>query len=199
MLMLGLLAVSFVFGHPSLLITICFEVTNQKLRQVTNQGIRQFVFKLLIKEKYSLCSGANSGANKAALNCRDHGKDHCRFGCMLASSWSASICPCIKPALITPVSQARWPIVKRPRHTLVVSGQQTSGTMLLEEKKKLVADSIRGVPDFPKKGILFWDITTLCLDPAAFRCCIEAFTERYKDKKIDVIAGQDRSSLTSHC
>ena len=67
--------------------------------------------------------------------------------------------------------------------------------MLLEEKKELVANSIRGVPDFPKKGILFWDITTLCLDPAAFRCCIEAFTERYKDKKIDVIAGQDLSNL----
>ena len=69
--------------------------------------------------------------------------------------------------------------------------------MLLEEKKELVANSIRGVPDFPKKGILFWDITTLCLDPAAFRCCIEAFTERYKDEKVDVIAGQGLSSLVT--
>lgn len=80
--------------------------------------------------------------------------------------------------------------VKRPRRAVVLSEQQTPGTMLLKEKKELVANAIRGVPDFPKKGILFWDITTLCLDPGAFRCCIEAFTERYKDKKIDVIAGQ---------
>ncbi|KAL3138448.1 adenine phosphoribosyltransferase [Trebouxia sp. C0010 RCD-2024] len=82
------------------------------------------------------------------------------------------------------LSQKRSP-VKRPRRAVVLS----EGTMLLKDKKELVANAIRGVPDFPKKGILFWDITTLCLDPAAFRCCIEAFTERYKDKKIDVIAG----------
>ena len=88
--------------------------------------------------------------------------------------------------------------VRRHRGALVVSAQQPPGAMLLEEKKELVANSIRGVPDFPKKGILFWDITTLCLDPAAFRCCIEAFTERYKDQKIDVIAGPKLRSYICH-
>ena len=79
---------------------------------------------------------------------------------------------------------------ERPnRASVVLRGQHSADTMLLEEKKELVANSIRGVPDFPKKGIMFWDITTLCLDPAAFRCCIEAFAERYRDHRIDVIAG----------
>lgn len=55
--------------------------------------------------------------------------------------------------------------------------------------KKQIADSIRGIPDFPHKGILFWDVTTLMLDPAAFQASVDAFVERYKDQKIDVVAG----------
>lgn len=78
---------------------------------------------------------------------------------------------------------------------VVLRGQHSADIMLLEEKKELVANSIRGVPDFPKRGIMFWDITTLCLDPAAFRCCIEAFAERYRDQRIDVIAG----SIAARC
>jgi len=58
-----------------------------------------------------------------------------------------------------------------------------------QASKKLIADSIRGIPDFPKKGILFWDVTTLMLDHHAFQASIDAFVERYKDQKIDVVAG----------
>jgi adenine/guanine phosphoribosyltransferase-like PRPP-binding protein len=36
---------------------------------------------------------------------------------------------------------------------------------MLEERKTYISDSIRQVPDFPKKGILFHDVTTLLLDP----------------------------------
>ena len=36
---------------------------------------------------------------------------------------------------------------------------------MLEERRKRISDSIRQVPDFPKKGILFHDVTTLLLDP----------------------------------
>jgi adenine phosphoribosyltransferase len=46
---------------------------------------------------------------------------------------------------------------------------------------------IRDVPDFPKKGILFKDITTLIKDPAAFRQAIDAIVERYKGETIDKI------------
>ena len=94
-----------------------------------------------------------------------------------------------------PPLQPFAPFERRNQALVVLRGQRSADIMLLEEKKELVANSIRGVPDFPKKGIMFWDITTLCLDPAAFRCCIEAFAERYRDHRIDVIAG----SITTLC
>ncbi len=48
-------------------------------------------------------------------------------------------------------------------------------------------DSIRTVPDFPKKGVMFRDITTLLKDPAAFRHCIDLFHERYEGTRVDKI------------
>lgn len=50
---------------------------------------------------------------------------------------------------------------------------------------------IREVPDFPKKGILFKDITTLCKDPLAFQVMVDLLAHRYLDKKIDVIVGAE--------
>ncbi|XP_074568044.1 adenine phosphoribosyltransferase 1 isoform X2 [Curcuma longa] len=52
-----------------------------------------------------------------------------------------------------------------------------------------IASSIRVIPDFPKPGILFQDITTLLLDPEAFKDTIDMFVERYRDKEISVVAG----------
>ncbi|GMY17354.1 adenine phosphoribosyltransferase 1, chloroplastic [Fagus crenata] len=52
-----------------------------------------------------------------------------------------------------------------------------------------IASAIRVIPDFPKPGILFQDITTLLLDTKAFRDTIDLFVERYKDKGISVVAG----------
>ena len=49
-------------------------------------------------------------------------------------------------------------------------------------------DKIRSVPDFPQKGILFRDITTLIRDGKAFAQVIDAFAERYSGKKIDAVA-----------
>jgi len=46
---------------------------------------------------------------------------------------------------------------------------------------------IRNVPDFPKKGIVFRDITTLVKDPKAFRFVIDHLYNRYKDRKIDAV------------
>jgi adenine phosphoribosyltransferase len=45
-------------------------------------------------------------------------------------------------------------------------------------------NSIRNIPDFPKKGIVFRDITTLLKDPLAFNQVIDIFTERYRSKDI---------------
>lgn len=51
-----------------------------------------------------------------------------------------------------------------------------------------LAKTIRNVPDFPKKGIVFRDITTLLKDPSAFRTVLDIFNDRYKDGTIDKIA-----------
>ena len=48
---------------------------------------------------------------------------------------------------------------------------------------------IREVPDFPKKGILFYDITTLLKDKAGFATLIDALSENYLERKIDLVLG----------
>jgi adenine phosphoribosyltransferase len=48
---------------------------------------------------------------------------------------------------------------------------------------------IRSVPDFPKKGILFYDITTLLKDKRALKVVIDSFAKPYLDKAIDIVAG----------
>lgn len=59
-----------------------------------------------------------------------------------------------------------------------------------EEKREAISDAIRVIPDFPKKGILFQDVTTILLDPLAFQYCIDLLVDHYKSQKIDVIAGE---------
>ena len=49
-------------------------------------------------------------------------------------------------------------------------------------------EHIRSVPDYPKKGILFRDITTLIKDEKAFTECVNQIIERTKEYKIDKIA-----------
>jgi adenine phosphoribosyltransferase len=48
---------------------------------------------------------------------------------------------------------------------------------------------IRTIPDWPKKGIMFRDVTTLLQDKDAFKEVMDKFCERYKDKEIDVVVG----------
>jgi adenine phosphoribosyltransferase len=48
---------------------------------------------------------------------------------------------------------------------------------------------VRDVPDFPKPGIIFKDITPLLTDARAFKFIIDQFVERYRGKNIDVIVG----------
>ena len=56
-----------------------------------------------------------------------------------------------------------------------------------DELKKL----IREVPDFPKKGILFYDITTLLKDKAGYATLIDLLAERYIGKDVDLILGME--------
>ena len=55
-------------------------------------------------------------------------------------------------------------------------------------KAMKLKDSIRNIPDFPKPGILFRDITTLLQNKAAFKQAVNALVDKYKNKKIDVVA-----------
>lgn len=55
----------------------------------------------------------------------------------------------------------------------------------MDDLKKL----IREVPDFPKPGILFYDITTLLKDPVGLRRAVDALANHYADRKIDRVVG----------
>src|SRR5881394_1133073 len=48
---------------------------------------------------------------------------------------------------------------------------------------------IREVPDFPKKGILFYDITTLLKDKTGFATLIDALAEHYMKNRVDIVVG----------
>jgi len=55
----------------------------------------------------------------------------------------------------------------------------------MENLKKL----IREIPDYPKPGILFYDITTLLKDRAGFHALVDQLCEHYSGKHVDVVAG----------
>jgi adenine phosphoribosyltransferase len=50
---------------------------------------------------------------------------------------------------------------------------------------------IREVPDFPKPGILFYDITTLLKDAAAYKEAIDLMLEPYRDERVDIVVGME--------
>lgn len=60
---------------------------------------------------------------------------------------------------------------------------------LSQEKKRFINDSIRSIENFPKKGIVFRDITTLLNNKQAFNMLLDHLEDRYKDQELDYIAG----------
>jgi len=50
---------------------------------------------------------------------------------------------------------------------------------------------IREIPDFPKPGILFYDITTLLKDPAAFKESVDLMLEPYRGDSVDIVVGME--------
>jgi len=48
---------------------------------------------------------------------------------------------------------------------------------------------IRHVPDFPKAGILFYDITTLLRDPQGFHSVVDSLSRPFADAKVDIVVG----------
>ncbi|RMH07723.1 MAG: adenine phosphoribosyltransferase [Nitrospirae bacterium] len=58
---------------------------------------------------------------------------------------------------------------------------------------------IREIPDFPKPGILFYDITPLLKDPDGFRSIIQEFTERFRHKRITKVVGIESRGFILGC
>jgi len=55
----------------------------------------------------------------------------------------------------------------------------------MDELKKL----IREIPDYPKPGILFYDVTTLLKDRQGFHALVDKLCEHYSGRKVDIVAG----------
>jgi adenine phosphoribosyltransferase len=55
----------------------------------------------------------------------------------------------------------------------------------MEKLKKIIRD----IPDFPKKGIVFKDVTTLLRDPVSFQRTVDLLGHRYIDRSIDLVVG----------
>jgi len=50
---------------------------------------------------------------------------------------------------------------------------------------------IREVPDFPKPGILFYDITTMLKDPEAYRDAVNLMVKPYEEAQVDIVVGME--------
>jgi len=62
---------------------------------------------------------------------------------------------------------------------------------LNDDQRKVIFDSIRDIPDFPKPGIIFKDITTLLNNADAYQVLMDHLEDRYKDLDLDYIVGLD--------
>ena len=54
---------------------------------------------------------------------------------------------------------------------------------------EMLDKNIRRIPDFPKPGVLFYDITSVLVNPESFKYVLDQMVSIYKDKKIDAVAG----------
>ncbi len=62
---------------------------------------------------------------------------------------------------------------------------------LTQEERAVLLESIRDIPDFPKPGIVFKDITTLLNNPKAYQTLMNHLEARYRKMEIDYVAGID--------
>lgn len=71
--------------------------------------------------------------------------------------------------------------------------------MTTQDKLALIRSTIREVPDHPKPGILFYDITPVLSTPAAFGACIDVLYENYADSRLDRIVGMESRGFLFGC
>ncbi len=60
---------------------------------------------------------------------------------------------------------------------------------IADKDEEFIKDKIRTIPNWPKEGIMFRDITTLLKDKEGLKKVIDILEKRYKDRKIDIVAG----------
>lgn len=60
---------------------------------------------------------------------------------------------------------------------------------IMQNEYEYVREHVRTVPDFPKKGIMFLDITTATKDAKSMNLMIDFLYEKFKDEKVDYVAG----------
>ncbi len=88
---------------------------------------------------------------------------------------------------------ASWEVIRKVMRENVENVKKvllnTINSFSREEEIRKLKDSIRTVPDFPKQGIMFRDITTLLRDKDALKKLMDILYERYKEFKIDAVAG----------
>jgi adenine phosphoribosyltransferase len=60
---------------------------------------------------------------------------------------------------------------------------------MTQDRVDYIRSKIRDVPDFPKPGILFKDITPVLADPRAFNLCLDLMAERYDGQSVEAIVG----------
>ncbi|MEZ4288852.1 MAG: adenine phosphoribosyltransferase [Polyangiales bacterium] len=61
--------------------------------------------------------------------------------------------------------------------------------MAQDERIELLYEKVRDVPDFPKPGIVFKDITPMLSDAVTLRVCIQLLKERFQDDDVDAVVG----------
>ena len=62
---------------------------------------------------------------------------------------------------------------------------------------KKVEDYVRSIPDFPEKGIIFRDITTVIQSPEGLKLAIDGINEKLKGVDYDVVVGPESRGLYS--
>ena len=72
-----------------------------------------------------------------------------------------------------------------------ISSDAVNPNYSYKEACDYIKSKVRSIPDWPIKGVIFRDITTLLLDPPAFKQICTIFYDRYVNEKIDKIVGID--------
>ena len=75
------------------------------------------------------------------------------------------------------------------KRVLIKTIEKIGGQDIVKKEREFIKSKIRTIPNFPKPGVMFRDITTLFKDAEGLKKVIEVFYEKYKDKKIDIVAG----------